>query len=48
MKINYEALNFTVVTYDFNGNMFAENVDIKQHIEKDDETTRSKSDEGNV
>jgi hypothetical protein len=47
-KINFEALNLAVVTYDFDANMFVENVDTEQHVEEDDETARSESDEGNV
>jgi hypothetical protein len=46
-KTNTEALNLTVVTNEFDADMFAENVDIEKHIEEDDETTRSESDEEN-
>jgi hypothetical protein len=48
VKTNYEALNLAVVTYDFDADTFAENVDTDQHVGKNDETARSKSDEGNV
>jgi hypothetical protein len=44
-KINSEALNIAVVTNEFNGDTFDENVDTEQHVEEDDETTRSESDE---
>jgi hypothetical protein len=47
VKINSEALNLTVVTDEFDADTFAENVDTKQHIEEDDETTRSENDEEN-
>jgi hypothetical protein len=46
-KTNSEALNLVVVTDEFDTNTFVENVDTEQHIEEDDETTRSKSDEEN-
>jgi hypothetical protein len=45
VKTNSEALNLTVVTDEFDTDTFDENVDTEQHIEEDDETTRSKSDE---
>jgi hypothetical protein len=44
-KINSEALNFAVVTDEFDTDMFDEIVDTEQHVEKDDETARSESDE---
>jgi hypothetical protein len=44
-KTNSEALNLTVVTDEFDVNTFDENVDTEQHVEKDDETARSESDE---
>jgi hypothetical protein len=44
-KINSEALKLAVVTDEFDINTFDENVDTEQHVEKDDETGRSKSDE---
>jgi hypothetical protein len=44
-KTNSEALNLAVVTYEFDADTFDENVDTEQHVEKDDETTRSESDE---
>jgi hypothetical protein len=44
-KINSEALKLAVVTDEFDTNTFDENVDTEQHVEKDDETGRSKSDE---
>jgi hypothetical protein len=47
-KMNSEALNLAVVIDDFDANTFAENVNTEQHIEEDDETVRSESDEGNV
>jgi hypothetical protein len=45
VKTNSEALNLAVVTDEFDTDTFDENVDIEQHVEEDDETTRSKSDE---
>jgi hypothetical protein len=44
VKTNFEDLNLAVVTDEFNADMFAKNVDTKQHIEKGDETARSESD----
>jgi hypothetical protein len=44
-KINSKALNLIVVTDEFDVNTFDENVDTEQHVEEDDETARSKSDE---
>jgi hypothetical protein len=46
-KTNSEALNLLEVTNEFDADMFAENVDTEQHIEEDDETARSESDEEN-
>jgi hypothetical protein len=48
VKIISEALNLVVVTDEFDADTFAENVDTEQHIEEDDETARSKSDEENM
>jgi hypothetical protein len=45
VKTNSKALNLAVVTDKFDTDMFAENVNTEQHIEEDDETARSKSDE---
>jgi hypothetical protein len=45
VKINSEALNLTVVTDEFDIDTFDENVDTEQHVEEDDETARSESDE---
>jgi hypothetical protein len=45
MKTNSEALNLVVVTNEFDADTFDENVDTEQHIEEDDETARSESDE---
>jgi hypothetical protein len=47
-KTNSEALNLTVVTDEFDTDTFAENVDTEQHIEEDDKTVRSESDEENM
>jgi hypothetical protein len=47
-KIKYESLNLTVVTDEFDADTFAESVDAKQHVEKNDETTSSESDEENI
>jgi hypothetical protein len=47
-KINSKALNLAVVTDEFNVDTFGENVDTEQHIEEDDETARSESDEENM
>jgi hypothetical protein len=44
-KTNSEALNLAVVTDEFDTNTFDENVDTEQHVEEDDETARSESDE---
>jgi hypothetical protein len=45
VKTNYEALNLAVVTYEFDIDTFDENVDTEQHVEEDNETARSESDE---
>jgi hypothetical protein len=45
VKTNYEALNLAVVTDEFDADTFDGNVDTEQHIEEDDETVRSESDE---
>jgi hypothetical protein len=47
-RTNSETLNLVVVTDDFDGNMFAENIDTEQYIEEDDDKARSESDAGNV
>jgi hypothetical protein len=44
-KTNSEALNLAVVTDEFDADTFDENVDTEQHVEEDDETARSESDE---
>jgi hypothetical protein len=44
-KTNSEALNFAVVTDEFDADTFDENIDTEQHVEEDDETARSESDE---
>jgi hypothetical protein len=44
-KTNYEALNFAVVTVEFDTDTFDENIDTEQHVEEGDETGRSESDE---
>jgi hypothetical protein len=44
-KINSEALNLAVVTDEFDTDTFDENVDTEQHVEEDNETGRSESDE---
>jgi hypothetical protein len=46
-KTNSKALNLAMITYDFDADTFAENIDNEHHLEEDDET-RSESDEGNV
>jgi hypothetical protein len=46
-KTNSKALNIAVVTDEFDADTVDENVDTKQHVEEDDETTRSESDEEN-
>jgi hypothetical protein len=48
VKINSEALNLTVVIEEFDANIFDENVDTEQHIEEDEKTERSVSDEENM
>jgi hypothetical protein len=45
VKTNSEALKLTVVTDEFNADTFDDNVDTEQHVEEDDETARSESDE---
>jgi hypothetical protein len=47
-KTHSEALNFVVVTDEFDADTFDENVDTEQHVEEDEETTRSESDEENM
>jgi hypothetical protein len=44
-KTNSEALNLAVVTDEFNVDTFDKNADTEQHVEEDDETTKSESDE---
>jgi hypothetical protein len=44
-KTNSEAMNLAVVIDEFDVNTFAENVATEEHIEKDDETARSESNE---
>jgi hypothetical protein len=44
-KTNSKSLNLAVVTDEFDADTFDENVDTEQHIEEDDETARSESDE---
>jgi hypothetical protein len=36
-KTNYEALNLTVVTTEFDDETFNENIDTEAHVEEDDE-----------
>jgi hypothetical protein len=45
VKTNSEALNLAVVTDEFDADTFDENVHTEQHVEEDDETARSESDE---
>jgi hypothetical protein len=45
VKTKSEALNLALVTDEFDADTFDENVDTEQHIEEDDETARSESDE---
>jgi hypothetical protein len=47
-KINSEALNLAVVRYEFDTDTFDENVETEQHVEENDETTISESDEENM
>jgi hypothetical protein len=44
-KTNSEALNLAVVIDEFDADTLDENVDTEHHVEEDDETTRSESDE---
>jgi hypothetical protein len=46
--INSEALNLAVVTDGFDADTFDENVDTEQHVEEDDETAISESNEENM
>jgi hypothetical protein len=48
VKTNFEALNLTVVTNEFDDETFDENVDTEAHVEDDDETRISESDEENM
>jgi hypothetical protein len=48
VKTNSETLNLTVVRDEFDADMFDENVNTEQHIEENDETTSSESDEENM
>jgi hypothetical protein len=47
-KTNSKALNLTVVSDEFHADTFPKNIDTKQHIEEDDETSMSESDEENM
>jgi hypothetical protein len=47
-KTNSEALNLAVVRDEFDADMFDENVDTEQHIEENDETKSSESNEENM
>jgi hypothetical protein len=47
-KTKSEALNLAVVTDDFDADTLVENVNTEQHVEEDDETSRSERDKGNV
>jgi hypothetical protein len=47
-KINSEALNLAVVRDEFDADTFDENVDNEQHIEENNETASSESDEENM
>jgi hypothetical protein len=44
-KTNFEALNLAMVTDVFDADTFDKIIDTEQHVEEDDETTRSESDE---
>jgi hypothetical protein len=46
-KTNFEALNLVVVRDEFDADMFDENVDTEQHVDENDETASSESDEEN-
>jgi hypothetical protein len=48
VKTNSEALNLTVATDEFDDETFDENVDTEAHVEEDDETRISESDEENM
>jgi hypothetical protein len=47
-KTNSEALNLALVTDEFDANTFDENVDTEPHVEEDDESAISESNEENV
>jgi hypothetical protein len=47
-KINFEALHLALVRDEFDTDMFDENVNTEQHVEKNDETASSESDEENM
>jgi hypothetical protein len=47
-KTNSEAINLAVVRDEFNTDMFDENVETEQHVEENDETAISESDEENM
>jgi hypothetical protein len=48
VKTNSETLNLAVVTDEFDVDTFDENVDTEPHVEEDDESVSSESDEENV
>jgi hypothetical protein len=48
VKTNSKALNLAMVIDEFDADMFDENVDTEPHVEEDDKTIISESDEENV
>jgi hypothetical protein len=48
VKINSEALNLAVVRDEFDTDTFDENIYTEQHVEENDETASSESDEENM
>jgi hypothetical protein len=47
-KINYESLKLTLVRHEFDADTLDDNLYIEQHVEKNDETVNSESDEENM
>jgi hypothetical protein len=47
-KTNSKSLNLAVVRDEFDADMFDENIDNEQHVEENDELSRSESDEENM
>jgi hypothetical protein len=46
--MNFESLYFALVIDEFDANTFDENLDNEQHVDENDESSSSESDEGNM